>query len=88
LSGSTCFRFRCQDPLDLLPMVYIVPGHHADHMLNRFLSALGMDAVVFPLLGCQRLEHGCGVRSCDPWEPRPTSIAISSTALKGAPKCM
>ena len=29
----------------------------------------------------------CGVHSCDPWEPRPTSIAVSSTVLKGALNC-
>src|SRR5713226_5041186 len=29
----------------------------------------------------------CGVRSCDPWEPRPASIAVSSTVLKGALNC-
>src|SRR5437588_12828882 len=39
-------------------MVYIVPRSHADNMLNRFGTALGMYPVVFPLLGCQRLQQG------------------------------
>jgi hypothetical protein len=50
--------FRWQDPLDLLEVVDIVPRSHADYKLNRFLSALGMHPVVFPLLGCQRLKQG------------------------------
>jgi len=29
----------------------------------------------------------CGVHSRDPWEPHPTSIAVSSTVLKGALNC-
>ena len=33
---------RSQNALDLLNMVDIVPSHHADDMLDRFLATLGM----------------------------------------------
>jgi len=29
----------------------------------------------------------CDARSCDPWEQRPTSIAVGSTVLKGPLSC-
>ncbi len=42
-----------ENRFDLPHVVEIVSGEHADDVLNRFLSALGMHAVVFPLVGRQ-----------------------------------
>jgi len=44
------------DALDLADMVDIVAGYHADDVLDGFLAALGMLAVVLPLLGRKRFE--------------------------------
>jgi hypothetical protein len=41
-----------------LEVIDIVPRGHADNVLNRFLSTLGMHPVVFLLLGRQRREQG------------------------------
>ena len=41
---------RGQDALDLPKMVEIVSGYHADHVLDGFLAAFGMLAVVLPLI--------------------------------------
>ena len=46
-----------QDVLDLANVVDIVSGDHADYMLDGFLAALGMLAVLLPLIGGQRFEE-------------------------------
>ena len=46
-----------QDTLDLADMVDIVSGDHADDVLDGFLAALGMLAVVLPLIGGKRFEE-------------------------------
>jgi len=55
---SFCSDLRWgQDLLDLADVVDIVSGDHADYMLDRFLAALGMLAVVLPLIGGKRFEE-------------------------------
>src|SRR5206468_12062353 len=52
--------FPGQDPLDLLQVVDIVAGCHADNLLDRFLSPLRMHPVLVPLVplpGRPRLEQ-------------------------------
>ena len=46
-----------QDALDLADVVDIVPGYHADDVLDGFLAALGMLAVLLPLIGGKRFEE-------------------------------
>ncbi len=46
-----------QDALDLVDVVDIVSGDHADDVLDGFLAALGMLAVVLPLIGRKRFEE-------------------------------
>src|SRR5260370_32963584 len=48
---------RSKDALDLLDMVDVVSGYHADDVFDRFLSALGMLAVELPLIRRKRFEE-------------------------------
>src|SRR5260221_6854013 len=38
-------------------MVEVMAGYHPDHVLDRFLPALGMLPIVLPLIRRQRLEE-------------------------------
>jgi hypothetical protein len=40
-----------QNPLDLLQVIEIVAGKHADDVFDRLLSALGVHPIMFPLIG-------------------------------------
>ena len=42
---------------DLPRVIEVVAGEHARYLLDRFLPALGMDAVVLPLLGLERFQQ-------------------------------
>ena len=55
--GRTRTSLPRQYSLDLLQVVDVVSGKHAHDMLNRFLAALGVYSVVFPLLRRQRLKQ-------------------------------
>src|SRR5258708_29357875 len=46
-----------QDALDLVDVVDIMSGYHADDVLDGFLTALGMLAVLLPLIGGKRFEE-------------------------------
>src|SRR5579862_4291462 len=48
---------RRDDPLDLFRMVHVVPGHHADDMLDGFDAPLGVHSVVLPLFGLKRFQQ-------------------------------
>src|SRR5262249_48126497 len=50
-------RGRGEDLVDLAPGIDVVPRRHADDVLDRFGSALGMHPMVLPLLGLERLEE-------------------------------
>jgi hypothetical protein len=52
LLGRTCH----QNALDLLQVIEVVAGEHANDVLDRFLAALGMHAVMLPLFGRERFE--------------------------------
>jgi hypothetical protein len=56
-SRTQRYRFICrlftEYSLDLLQVVEIVAGEHADSVFNGFVPALGVHAVMFPLLGSQ-----------------------------------
>ena len=45
-----------QDALDLVEMVDIMSSHHAHDVFDGFLAALGMLAMVLPLLGRKRFQ--------------------------------
>ena len=47
----------CQNFFDLLQVVDIVPGKHADTVLDRFLATLGVHSIMLPLLGRQGFEQ-------------------------------
>lgn len=46
-----------QDALDLLEMIDIVSGYHADDVLDGFLAALGMLTKMLPLVGLEGFEE-------------------------------
>src|SRR4029077_9577054 len=48
--------FRSDDPLDLGQVIEIVPGHHANNVLDGFDAALGVHAVMLPLLRRKRFQ--------------------------------
>jgi hypothetical protein len=56
-SRAQRYRFICrlftEYPLDLLQVVEVVAGEHADSVFNGFLAALGVHSVMFPLRGGQ-----------------------------------
>src|ERR1700722_3931233 len=60
--GNRLVRFlmlsrRLEDEFDLLQMIDVMARHHVQDALDGFLAAFGMQAVMFPLLGLQPLEH-------------------------------
>src|SRR6266853_433187 len=46
-----------KDPLDLLRMIDVVPGHHLNDPLEGLFATLGVHAVVFPLVRRERLQQ-------------------------------
>jgi hypothetical protein len=40
-----------EDAFDLVDVIDIVSGDHADNMLDGFLATLGMLAILLPLIG-------------------------------------
>src|ERR1700722_9542878 len=50
-------RRRLEDAFDLLEVIDVVARHHVQDALDGFFAALGVHAVMFPLLGLQTLEH-------------------------------
>ncbi len=50
-------RLWREDPLDLLEVVEVVPGHHVEDSFDGFFATLGVHAVMLPLLWLQRLQH-------------------------------
>src|SRR4029077_8050426 len=49
--------FCRDDPLDLARMIEIVPGHHANDVLDGFDAPLGVHSVVLPQLGREGLQQ-------------------------------
>ena len=47
---AACLFFGGEDALDLLDVIHIVAGEHSDDCFNGFFAALGVDAVVLPLV--------------------------------------
>jgi hypothetical protein len=46
-----------ENPFDLLQVVKVVPGKHADDVLDGLLATLGVHSIVFPLFGREGFEH-------------------------------
>src|SRR6267154_2790149 len=57
LNSQRLSLFPRDNPLDLLHVIDIVPGHHLDDALDGLHTPLGMHAVMFPLLSRQRFQQ-------------------------------
>jgi hypothetical protein len=51
------FRARCENPLDLLKVIEIVPGEHLCDGFHRLLPTFLVGSTDLPLFGSQRLEQ-------------------------------
>src|SRR5262245_46439877 len=77
-SALTCRD--CEDPFDLPEVIEVVAGEHPHDLLDSFLPALGVHAVVHPLLGIERVEQ-LGVRVAQPPELRVRSAGIARIVM-------